>query len=106
VSETAAKTGMRALAEEGLAVRVAGGWVRGPADPKAVAKRLGVYERVDAIVDGYREDRKLWRRFLKIVEAAFGPDPDDDGADDMPEEVLAVLGPPAWVGAEPHAPPR
>lgn len=104
VSETAAKTGLHALAEEGLAERVPGGWVRGPADPHDVAGRLGVYERIAAIVARYRRERADWRTFLGIVEANFGPefDPEDRS---IPAEERAALGPPPWIEYEPHGPP-
>ncbi|MEU0571527.1 hypothetical protein ABZ297_39860 [Nonomuraea sp. NPDC005983] len=49
ISETAAKTGLNTLAEHGMAERVPGGWIRGPADPYDVAEQLGVYEQVEKI---------------------------------------------------------
>ncbi|MGW0486197.1 hypothetical protein [Nonomuraea sp. NPDC003214] len=102
VSRTAATTGLNALAEQGLAERVDGGWVRGPADPKKVAERLGVYKKVDQIRARYKEERKLWRTFLDILEAW---DPSFDAEDlSIPEEELAVLGTPAWIEAQPQAP--
>ncbi|MBG0818961.1 hypothetical protein [Planomonospora sp. ID82291] len=105
VSETAAKVGVRALAEHGMAERVAGGWVRGPADPGEVAERLGVYERVDQVVKRYRKEREEFRTWLKIVNAGFGPEADDGEDRSFPDEVRAVFGPPEWVVVEPHGPP-
>ncbi|WP_433542048.1 hypothetical protein ACQP10_37815 (plasmid) [Streptosporangium sandarakinum] len=102
VSQTAAKTALRALAEHGLAERVPGGWVRGPADPGDVAEQLGVPERVDAIVARYRSERAAWRTFLEILEAGYAPSLDTDPVDDGGS---FYAGPPPWVGAHPHAPP-
>ncbi|GAA3317359.1 hypothetical protein [Nonomuraea dietziae] len=95
--------GLRALAEEGLAVRTPRGWTRGPADPTTVAEQLGVPELVTKILERYRTERAAWRTFLKIVERL---EPDLDTEDlSFPEEVYALLGPPAWMRSEPHGPP-
>ncbi|MFI6485485.1 hypothetical protein ACIBH1_46785 [Nonomuraea sp. NPDC050663] len=105
ISETAAKNALRRLAEEGLAERTPDGWVRGPADAVQVAERLGVYEQIDRIRKRYKQDREAWRRWLDIVEALR---PERHDADDrsFPEEVIATLGPPAWLEEQPNGPPR
>ncbi|GAA2769510.1 hypothetical protein [Nonomuraea dietziae] len=45
----------------------------------------------------------MWRTFLKIVER-LEPVLDDEDLS-FPEQVYAVLGPPAWMDAEPGGPP-
>ncbi|MEV4061437.1 hypothetical protein [Nonomuraea dietziae] len=66
LSATGVSDGLRALAEEGLAVRTPQPWTRWPADPAAVAEHLGVPELVAKIVERYRTERAAWRTFLKI----------------------------------------
>ncbi|MFI9845138.1 hypothetical protein ACIHFD_49525 [Nonomuraea sp. NPDC051941] len=105
VSSTAAKTALHRLAEEGLAERIPGGWVRGPADPYDVADRLGVYERIAQLVAHYRDERAIWRTFLGIIEANFAPEFDTEDWS-IPGDELAALGPPPWMESEPHGPPE
>ncbi|GAA3507791.1 DNA-binding transcriptional ArsR family regulator [Streptosporangium album] len=104
LSATAVSTGLLALAEEGMAERVRGGWVRGPADPGDVATRLGVPELVKRIIAKYRRQRAEWRRFLAVVEA-FGRQDIHLENHPIPLQDIADAGPPPWMEAEPHGPP-
>ncbi|GIH97396.1 hypothetical protein ACFFMN_22740 [Planobispora siamensis] len=104
LSATAVSTGLRALAEHGLAERRAGGWVRGPADPDEVARQLGVPELVQEIAARYRRERAEWRTFLSMMRSA-GCGQEAVGAHPVPLRQVAEAGPPPWMEAEPHGPP-
>ncbi|MBB3731973.1 hypothetical protein [Nonomuraea dietziae] len=60
-------------------------------------------EVIAKILKRYRTERAVWRTFLKIVER-LEPVLDDEDLS-FPEQVYAVLGPPAWMDAEPGGPP-
>ncbi|MER6949105.1 hypothetical protein ABT294_34295 [Nonomuraea sp. NPDC000554] len=87
-----------------MAVRVRGGWVRGPADLGAVAEQLGVPDKIKKIVAAYQKHREDWRAFLEQVEARFGPDPEEEEDLSIPPEVVATLGPPELLLAQPRGP--
>ncbi|MFI7226286.1 hypothetical protein ACIBO5_23995 [Nonomuraea angiospora] len=71
-----------------------------------MADRLGVPETIDKIMEKRKEDRRLYKIFLDIVEANFPPEVEVDEPD-FPDEVYATLGPPRWTILEPHgSPPR
>ncbi|MDX3108863.1 hypothetical protein [Nonomuraea angiospora] len=71
-----------------------------------MADRLGVPETIDKIMEKRKEDRRLYKIFLDIVEANFPPEV-EVGEPDFPDEVYATLGPPRWTILEPHgSPPR
>ncbi|MEV7011682.1 hypothetical protein [Streptosporangium sp. NPDC051022] len=105
VSLTAAKTGLRTLAEEGMAVRERSGWVRGSEDPKKVADRVGVPELVEAIVARYRKERDAWRLYLEQMEARRDIPVVEPPEHPVPLQRIADEGPPPWMKAEPHGPP-
>lgn len=105
LSSSAVNDALHDLADHGMALRVIGGWVRGPADPDTVAEHLGVPDLVNRIVAKYRQQREEWRAFLAIVDA-FGPtDLEPEEEDPIPLEDLVAVGPPPWMEAEPHGPP-
>ncbi|MEU4698175.1 hypothetical protein [Nonomuraea dietziae] len=74
LSATGVSDGLRALAEEGLAVRTPQGWTRGPADPAAVAEQLGVPELVAKIVERYRTASGPFPPNLSPTRLEPGPD--------------------------------
>ncbi|GHE31264.1 hypothetical protein GCM10017673_37470 [Streptosporangium violaceochromogenes] len=104
LSPTAVSTGLRTLAEHGLAERTRGGWVRGPEELDGVAERLGVPELVAEVVERYRRQRAEWKRFLSVVEA-FGRTGAEPWEHLVPLQAVADAGPPAWVDNDAHAPP-
>lgn len=64
LSTRAAQHALAELAANGLAVRDRQGWRRGPADPTAVARSLGVLDRLEELLERYRAHRQGWRERL------------------------------------------
>ncbi len=91
------------LAAHGLAVKTAAGWIRGPADPAAVARTLGADRLVADQVERYRADRRSWRTRLGL-DLAPGVD-ELDNAPPPPADPYVPGGHTNWAAVYPRPPP-
>lgn len=96
IGTTAAYEALATLSAWGLATRIAGGWIRGPASPIQLAEQFGVLDSVRDQVERYRVERRAWWRRLGVVRLdttrtpshasrSFGPSSSPPNAPDPPQ---------------------
>ena len=100
LSPTATSDALRLLAEHGLAERAHNGWRRGPADPDALARELGVDIEIAELLATYARERAQWAAWLTR----------DPNLPEPPAEPLWIDGtplhPPPWLDdSDPRGPP-
>lgn len=108
LSPRAAQHALAELAAHGLAVRDRNGWRRGPADPTAVARSLGVLDRLAELLERYRGHRDAWRQRLlagglltvATVLAATRPHRPHPAQPDQPTDPEQ-----RWLTRQPQPPP-